>query len=326
MNELVSIDAAAALIRGGAALSVAGPEAALDRLPAGRWIGGTIPYFMVADGGCVVTDDRVFVSDLTHLGEVQVARYDAAALEGIVSNAPANGFSLVIIPAGSPAHDAFAQQAPTYADAFLKPTVGWISGVHLSELGRTKPKIYDGRTATKLDDGAVVAYVDLPGDQLVSVEIVNLFEPGGGDLLRFDETGAHVTRCLVNGVPTDFAPYLREHGLADGKLPLVGDFAGAHVNVSIQGLDEDGGVTLYAPVFPGVDYHFAAPVPDYVEAFRSKLAAKETTGLVLGCNCILNFVHGELEGKAIGGIEGPITFGEIAYQLLNQTLVTLRIV
>ncbi|MEO0003956.1 MAG: hypothetical protein RLZZ22_1648, partial [Pseudomonadota bacterium] len=50
-----------------------------------------------------------------------------------------------------------------------------------------------------------------------------------------------------------------------------------------------------------------------------------TTDVVFSCNCILNFLFGELEGKAIGGVEGPITFGEIGYQLLNQTMVAVRL-
>ena len=44
------------------------------------------------------------------------------------------------------------------------------------------------------------------------------------------------------------------------------------------------------------------------------------------CNCILNYLYGELEGKVTEGMYGPVTFGEIAYQLLNQTLVYVRIV
>ena len=43
------------------------------------------------------------------------------------------------------------------------------------------------------------------------------------------------------------------------------------------------------------------------------------------CNCILNYLYGELEGKKIDNISGPITFGEIGYQLLNQTLTFLYI-
>jgi hypothetical protein len=34
-------------------------------------------------------------------------------------------------------------------------------------------------------------------------------------------------------------------------------------------------------------------------------------------------LYGHLEGKRTGSITGPITFGEIAHQLLNQTMVRL---
>lgn len=328
MNELISVAAAAELIRAGVPLSLAGPESALAQLPPGNWIGGTIPYFMVAGGGTVVTEGKVFATDLSRVGKVRVAHYPTDALGEITRQAPANGFSLAILPAGSPAHQRYAAEAANYEDAFLKPTVGWVSGVHLSRLGIDLPKVFDGRTATAHADGAVVAYVELPADKMASVEIVNLFEPDTqGDLLRFDETSFTVGECLVNGERQPLAAYLQAKGLTEGKLPLVGDFAGAHVNVSLQSVDLDTNrVSLYAPVFPGVDYRFAKPVADYAGAFRARLAEVDAAGVVLGCNCILNFVFGELEGKAIGGVEGPVTFGEIAYQLLNQTLVMVRVV
>ena len=43
------------------------------------------------------------------------------------------------------------------------------------------------------------------------------------------------------------------------------------------------------------------------------------------CNCILNYVHSSLEGRRTGDVVGPMTFGEIAYQLLNQTLVYVTV-
>lgn len=326
MNELITIEAAAELIRRGVPLSLAGPESALDQLPAGPWIGGTIPYFMVASGGTVVTEGRVFATDLSSIGSVRFASYGPDELAGIAGNAPDHGFALAIIPAGGRSHANFAANAANYPDAFLKPTVGWIAGVHLSDLGRATPKVYDGRTAARLDDRAVVAYVTLPPEALLSIEIVNLFTPDGTDVLRFDETSSHVRECLVNGQRVAFAPYLRQRGLDTCTLPLVGDFAGAHVNVSLQGIDAaQGMVNLYAPVFAGVDYHFAKPLADYAAAFRGRLADVDPSGVVLGCNCILNFMFGKLEGQAIGGVAGPVTFGEIAYQLLNQTMVMVRV-
>ena len=326
MNQLITVQAATELILQGRRLSLAGPESALDQLPAGQWIGGTIPYFMVASGGVVVQQGQVFATDLSDVGEVGMASYGAEDLAGISGHAPENGFAIAIIPAGSASHQKFAADAANFEGAFLKPTVGWIAGVHLSQLGQVTPKVYDGRTATKYEDRAVVAYVKLPDSQLASIEIVNLFEPDGGDLLQFQSTSFEVQDCLVNGQPVNFASYIRERGLERGQLPLVGDFAGAYVNASLQTVGESGGkVVLYAPVFPGVEYRFAKPVGDYAAAFRSRLAQQQADGLVLSCNCILNFLFGELEGKAIGGMAGPITFGEIAYQLLNQTMVAVRV-
>ena len=326
MNDLISVQAAAELIRQGVPLSLAGPESALDQLPAGNWIGGTIPYAMPASGGVVMADDQVFATNLSSVGQVQVACYGPDELPGIAGHAPDNGFSIAIIPAFSQCHQRFAADAANYDGAFLKPTVGWVSGVHLSDLGRAVPRVYDGRSATKHEDRAVVAYVSLPADRIVSVDIVNLFEPDGADLLRFPASGFTVGDCLVNGESTNFAGYVRSRGLEGGALPLVGDFAGAHLNASLQTVGDAGGeVALYAPVFTGVDYHFAKPVGDYAVAFRERLGVQDSSGAVLGCNCILNFVFGGLEGKAIGGVPGPVTFGEIAYQLLNQTMVVVRV-
>jgi hypothetical protein len=82
-------------------------------------------------------------------------------------------------------------------------------------------------------------------------------------------------------------------------------------------------VTCYAPVFPGVDYRLARPVSDYAAAFQAAEPA-ESAAAVFACNCILNYLSGALEGKRVG-IAGPITFGEIAYHLVNQTLVYLAV-
>lgn len=326
MNQLMSIADASALIRTGAALSLAGPESALDALPQGQWIGGTIPYFMAAEGGVVATEGRVFVSALPAEGTVRIAHYGAESVDQIHAQAPDNGYTVAIVPAGSPAHRRFAEGAANDAEAFLKPTVGWVSGVHLSDLGKVAPKVYDGRTGTKHTDGVVVAHVALPESRLASIEIVNIFEPDGGDVLRFSETSFEVDECLVNGERVKLSEYLAVRKASDGKLPLVGDFGGAHINVSIQSIDATSGkVSLYAPVFTGVDYHLAKPVGDYAASFRSKLADFSGEGASFSCNCILNFLYGELEGHSIGGVQGPITFGEIGYQLLNQTLVVLRI-
>jgi hypothetical protein len=78
-------------------------------------------------------------------------------------------------------------------------------------------------------------------------------------------------------------------------------------------------------VFGGIEYRLAAPLSDYAAAFRQAVGESHEDA-AFACNCILNYVYGELEGRSIGRVFGPMTFGEIACQLLNQTLGCLTIV
>lgn len=76
-------------------------------------------------------------------------------------------------------------------------------------------------------------------------------------------------------------------------------------------------------MFRGVEYRHAFPVDDYVREFTMRMP--DEAGIFFSCNCILNYLYSELEGKKTGAITGPVTFGEVAYQLLNQTLVYITI-
>lgn len=326
LNALVSIDEAAALIRAGASLTIGGSAEALSRLPTGHWIAGTIPYFMTDEGGAK-SRDRVFVTRFPAEWKVAFAAYPAERIEHIVPNTPDEGFSFAITPCGCAALERFATVGREVEGAFLKPVVGWVAGVDLDDLGRRNPQVFLGADGGPREDGFVVAHVTLPPGRLASLSIINIFEPNREDVIRFPERGHTATDCLVNGEPRRLADHLRAHGDAAGILPLVGDFAGAHLNVSIQSIADDGKVTFYAPVFPDTDYHLARPVGDYREAFAERLRAETDAGTepIFTCNCILNYIHGKFEGRSLGDLRGPVTFGEIAYQLLNQTLVRLHI-
>jgi hypothetical protein len=224
-------------IVGGCPLLLAGSEAVLAELPAGNWIGGTIPYFMDANGG-TCSESKIFVTPIPRdATSVQVIEYTARELPNICRDAPDNGFSVIIMPAESTVHSVYAQNAPEYEGMYLKPIVGWISGVHLSA-----------------------------------------------------------------------------------------DYNGTVVNVSIQSVDPANRIVkFYSPVFPGIEYRFARPVQDYVAAFDSAMRARDNTQATFACNCILNYLYAGLEGKKTGDITGPITFGEVAHQLLNQTMVRLLV-
>jgi len=320
----MTVSSASELIRNGKFLSIAGDEAALRQLPQGNWIGGTIPYFMAAEGG-TVSREQVFVTPIDSFASPPALRfYDSATLPQICRNAPENGYSILILPAFSATHASFARNAPNFEEMYMKPLIGWVAGVHLDDLGKVTPKVVLGTTGEFSESDALVMDVPLSPEKFAQIDIVNLFRPGTGVGITFDDNGFSAGACQIGGKPGNLADYLVDNKI-DGRLPLVADYSGAMINVSIKSIDREAKrVEFYAPVFPGLEYRIAAPVTDYVEAFQAALP-KTGQEISFSCNCILNFLNSELEGKRTGEVTGPMTFGEIGYQLLNQTLVYLSI-
>jgi hypothetical protein len=324
-RHLLEPDEVAALIRRGDTLLLAGDENPLRRLPRGTWIAGTIPYFMSEEGG-IVDRRRIFVERLPERTEcVGIRRYGEDEIARVYPDLPATGMGVMIAPNASRVHLSFALNAPRYEQFATRPLFGWISGVHLSEIGKVTPKVFDGSTGEALEQQAVVMQVSLPRGMKAELGILNIFEKGSGPAITFPSTGFSAVTAEIEGKERSFAEYIRETGM-DTRLPLVADYCGASINVSFLAVDEPRGeVRFYAPVFAGVRYHHARPVADYVDAFVSALPTGLGGRIALSCNCVLNFVHSSLEGRTTGDIVGPITFGEIAYQLLNQTMVYVTI-
>lgn len=324
-HRLASVDEAATLIRAGRPCCIAGEEALLMQLPRGCWIGGTIPYFM-ADAGGTCSRQEVFVTELpTGRLPAQVRTYDRGRLSRLCADGPEHGFSVMVLPAFSAVHEAFAEEAPGYEDMYLKPLVGWIAGKHLDD-AEARPRVVDGSTGERLDNAAVVLHLPLPASALVHVDIINLFTPGEGPVIEFEQGGFSGGDCRIDGRPANLHDWWLSHQ-ADPRWPLVADYHGALVNVSFKALDAQARrVEFYAPVFPGVAYRLARPLPDYSAAFAQAAAGRALSGdPVFCCNCILNYLHGQLQGRRTGRFHGPMTFGEIGYQLLNQTLVYLHV-
>jgi hypothetical protein len=321
---LKTFEQAAAMINQNKLLHISGTESLLRGLPRGNWIGGSTEYFIGEDGG-LVSDSVLDVQEL-NFDTYKFASYDVGTLANITKEAYPNGFSIVILPFDSEVHKHYAQNAADYENIFLKNVVGWISGFNLNKAGQTAVAA-NGGTGEVLTDRAVVLHIDLPEGRTVQIDIVNIFSPDtASPVITFDEEGFSTKTCLVGGKKVIFADYIAENNL-NTQLPLIGDYSGAGINISIKSI-ADGVVYFYAPVFKGIDYRFAKNIPDYVEAFHRRIGelGENSANSDFVCNCILNFLYGGLEGKKLGGFYGPITFGEIAWQLLNQTLVYLYIV
>jgi tetratricopeptide (TPR) repeat protein len=306
--------------------AVSGDERLLAQLPRGNWVGGTIPYLMTEEQGGLTTRDLLLVHQLPRDERVaaRVAVYDAKTIAHITEDAPRNGYTVLMIPAFSEVHLTYGKDAPGYKDLFSHPIVGWITGIDLKDQGEAVPKVFNGKTGEVFTDKALACHLSLPAGKAAAVEIVNIFERSDGPDIRFESDGFSVTDCWIDGKQTNFARWLTENEV-DTRLPLIANYGGALINVSIQSVDEAAGkVALYAPVFKGRTYRRAKPLPDYVQAFRSATAGVSRDA-PFACNCILNFLYGRLEGAHVG-LPGPFTFGEIAFQLLNQTMVYCEVV
>ncbi len=327
-SALVTRDELIAKINKGEYLVIAADEDVLADLPSGNWIAGTIPYFMTAAGG-KVDRSSIFVNTIEGVSPSKAPRitlYDANSIARIAQEAPEHGFSIVILPAMSEVHSTYAQKAPEFPNMYFSPIIGWISGVHLDDLGKRNAKVGFGPARGMLvDQQAVAMHVPMPEHQLANINIVNLFAQGDGPEIKFKQTGFSVDDCTIDGAPANLADYIKANNI-DTRLPLVANYSGVMINVSIQQVDAGHHkVDLYAPVFADVGYKFAKPVANYLESFNQVLPASVSDNIAFSCNCILNFLYSELEGKKTRDLTGPITFGEVAYQLLNQTLVYLTL-
>jgi len=318
---LVTYEKTSKLISDGKLLHIAGTRELLRKLPKGNWIGGSTEYFMADEGG-KVTDSLLFVTEIPYKN-FTIMSYTDIDINNVASDAFCNGFSILIVPFDSAVHKEYAQNAAGFKDMFIKSIAGWVAGINLDKPGQM-PFTVNGATGDISTYKAVALHLETPADKEVSINIVNIFEQDkSAPVIEFTKEGFCASSCLADGKEIVFADYLAHNGI-DTKLPLVGNYSGSGVNISIKSI-VNGTVNFYAPVFPGIKYRIAKSISDYEHAFNSRLTGHTADSAVFSCNCILNFLYGGLEGKRTKGFTGPITFGEIAYQLVNQTLVYVTV-
>jgi len=323
-KTIKNVESVSELINKGKVLLLAGDEKTLSELPKGNWIAGTTPYFITDENGGEFSQDKIYVEEIPDfIEEFRISTYTENNFDEISGNLYENGFTIIIIPAFSEFHEYFAINNWKIKNLYKNPFVGWISGFDLNSTD-SAAKIYDGTKNKVFANDAVAIHIKLPENKKAGVNIVNIFSQNNdSDSIKFLNTGFTVKECLINEKQVNFADYLTIKNI-DIKLPLVADYSGIKINVSIKEVDtENKLVHFYAPVFENRIYKLANPVKDYTKEFKIKVY-KPHNQLAFSCNCILNYLYGELENNKVA-IGGPITFGEIAYGLLNQTLVYMTI-
>lgn len=317
---LITFDTAAKLISEGKLLHIAGTEGLLKKLPKGNWVGGSTEYFMASEGK--ISDELLFVNEFPYKN-FSIKTYDEKNISNVTADAFYNGFSILILPYDSEIHESYALNSADYKDMFIKKIAGWVSCMNTSK-PEQQPITINGVTGEISSEKGVALHMETPADKKVSIDIINIFEQDeNSPTFEFMEDGFQIKNCLIDGKEGSFAEYIAKNNV-DTRLPLVGNYSGNGINISYKST-ENGVVNTVGPVVSGVKYKIAKPVPDYVKEFQVRLAKHKDTKAVFSCNCWHNFLYGELEGKSFDSFTGPITFGEIAYQLLNQTLVYVTV-
>lgn len=306
-------------------LLLSGNEEVLKKLPKGKWIGGTSSYFMSENGG-IVSDKLIEVTEIpSYITDFKISYYDPKSIKNVYKDGFETGFSIIIIPAFSETHLIFAKEVYTYEKFATIPLVGWISGINLDDKNASSPKVFSGIDTSYCFEKAIVAHFQIPENKFADVSIINTFYADGGDEIEFSTSGFDAENVYINGKLMNFADYLKNNNV-NIDLPLVANYNGTMINVSFKEIDINSKkVFFFAPVFHGVKYNLGKTKGDYVTEVMKEIHAEHDINYAFSCNCILNFLKLDLIGKRTGNITGPITFGEIAYQLLNQTLVNLEI-
>lgn len=298
-------------------------ETILDQLPEGNWIGGTSPYFMDEKAG-IFTKEKIFVDDFTNIcTNFKIEKYDKENIKNIAVNSFNNGFVILIIPGDSDVHFEFGINSLAYENIFNNPIVGYIAGFDLKDLGNANPKVYNGLENEKLENSGIALHIELPENKIARAEILNLDTIQKTSIIKFPKTSFIQSECTINGKKSNIADFLSDINYKEG-LPIIANYNGALINRDIKVIDkEKKEVAFFSPVFHDETYYLANIIDNYHELFKQKLKT-DNLNIPYSCICVSYYNLGDLENKKIN-VEGVFAFGEIAFQLLNQTLVFLEI-
>ncbi len=315
---LFTLSEVSSMIRAGKKLLLAGDAKLLSQLPKGDWIGGSTPFFILYPEHRVASYDKVFVHQLPDYITGSVIReYDESNIHNIFNDGPQNGFTVLIMPFNSPVSVEYAKNATDYPNFAAHPVCGWLAGQPLEIIMTEKSYSASGIEANVYSDRAVAMHVSLPESKYAEIHIFNPYKQGNGDSISFDYSSMSLKDAIINGKRRNFAEYLREIGY-DMQMPFVADYSGAMINVVCCGIGEDE-VQMSAPVFKSVEYRIAT-----IDDIITKPCLVDDR-IVFSVTCIGNYIQPDICAQYLKKMNGPVVYGEIAYQQVGQTTVYVTI-
>ncbi len=301
-------------------------ETILTQLPKGNWIGGTTPYFMDKTAG-TLSKEMIFVDDFSEIAiDSKIELFTEKQISDICRNSFENGFTVLILPLGADVYTNFGLNSLEYEHIFKNPVVGFVAGFDFDDLGKAQAKVISGQDLDLVSDKAVAIHIQLPTNKIARAEIFNLdtIQPNSVEIV-FPKTSFTQSECTINGIKANLAEYLTQIQYKEkAPRPLIANTNGALINRDIKNIDlENKEVSFFSPLYEGDTYYLANIINDYQADFNERL--KELENKPVYCSiCVSYYLLGNLENKNIN-IEGAFAFGEIAFQLLNKTLVFLQL-
>jgi hypothetical protein len=306
------------MILAGDKLLLAGDAKLLSLLPAGDWIAGSTPFFILYPENRTTSFDTIFVNRLPDfVTKVEIREYDETNIQSIFNDGPQNGFTVLIMPFASPVAVEYSINATNYANFAAYPVCGWLSGQPLDVIFTEKSYTASGAGPSISSEKGVAMHITLPENKYAEIHIFNPYKQGNGDNITFEESSLMVKDAIVNGEKRNFAEYLREIGY-DMQMPLVADYSGAMINDVICAI-EGPEVPMSAPVFKYMDYRLGVVDDKIVEP--TLMSEK----IVFSATCIGNFIQPHICEQYLKKMNGPVVYGEIAYQQVGQTTVYVTV-
>ncbi|MDR2847473.1 MAG: hypothetical protein LBV39_00045 [Bacteroidales bacterium] len=314
-HGLFSVKDASAKIAEGKYFIVSGNVEALQQLPAGNWIGGTTPNYYIAGYPRDFTNNEVFMDELPDCASgIEIKSYTTTTIPNIFTDAPENGFTVIVTPHGADVTDEYVLHAAKYDDFGIKPIIGWVSGAQKAR-EQTKPCYSVLGTSKEISTNlAVVLHVSLPQNKFAEVNIRCGFKEQPGTTVIFEEDVTTMVDAIINGKKQNVAEYLRQNGITI-QYPLMADYSGVKTCATISSIAENE-VPLFGVVYAGIEYHFSE-----LDTNHQEWNIPDDCALAYCCI----YYASKPEPEMLAQMTGAAVFGEIAYQLFAQSVAYLTI-
>ena len=312
--DLYTIEEVSAMIREGNILLLSGDAGLLSQLPKGDWIGACTPRFVIYPEQKIETYDKIFVSKLPDfVTEMTICEYDINTIKNVFNDGPNNGFTVLSTPFGSPIAAEYIINVGSYENFAVRPVCGYTSG----EPHHPEKSFAISGTGNTYTNKIVAMHVSLPENKYAEIQTFNPYKQGDGDSIVFDRGGMILKDAYINGQKRNFAEYLTEVNY-DTNVPFVANYSGEPVNVIINMIEEDH-VLMATSVLENIEYREA--VINYSISEPEVISDK----VFFSMTCMANYVHPEICTRFLKKMNGPVSFGGIAYHFIGCTTIFLTI-